>query len=101
MIGRKQIPDASSCDLVFVKSVSGLDKYFANASDVNILQVSTGCKFINPNGIQLLEPLTVLPTTNVETINKTPSTYSRLGVAVKNLLSISKINVANTKQAIR
>jgi ATPase subunit of ABC transporter with duplicated ATPase domains len=43
-----------------------------NASEANILLNSTGCKFIKPNGIQLLEPLTVLPITKVSNISKIP-----------------------------
>src|SRR5205085_8217539 len=94
-IGAKEIAAAISCARVFRKSISGRDKYFASASAVKILQVSTGCKFIKPNGIQLLEPFTVFPTTNVAAIRSIPNAYNRLGVAVKNLLSVSKINTAS------
>ena len=60
------------CDLGFLKSVSGIDKYFDNASAVNILHSSTGCRFIKPSGIQLLEPLISLPTTKVASTNTIP-----------------------------
>jgi hypothetical protein len=100
-IGKKQIKAATSCDFDLVKSKSALDRYFANANDVNILQVSTGCRFIKPRGIQLLDPFTVFPKTKVININAIPIAYNNIGVAVNNLLSVSKINTAITMQAIR
>jgi hypothetical protein len=56
---------------------------------------------MKPNGIQLLDPFTVLPKTKVEIINNTPTTYKIFGVAVNILLSMSKIKVAMIKQKIR
>ena len=100
-IGKKQIKAAISCDFDLVKSKSALDRYFANANEVNILQVSTGCRFIKPRGIQLLDPFTVFPKTKVINISPIPITYSNMGVAVNNLLSVSKINMAMTMQAIK
>src|SRR6186997_370940 len=98
MIGKKQIPAAIACERVLVKLVSGWARYFESAKAVKILQVSTGCRFIKPNGIQLLEPFTFLPNTNVAIINRIPKRYNRLGVAVKNLLSVSRIKIATTTQ---
>ena len=40
--GNKTIPAAINWARVFVKSVSGLDKYFANARQTQILQNSAG-----------------------------------------------------------
>jgi len=78
-----------------------MDKYFAKAKEVNILHVSTGCKFIKPSGIQLFDPLTVFPIKKVATINKIPVQYNIIGVAVKNLLSASIMKVAIKMQAKR
>jgi hypothetical protein len=97
-IGRKHIDDAIICDLDLLKSVSGLDKYLDKAKAVNILQVSTGCKFIKPRGIQLLEPFTLFPIKNVRIRRPIPIKYKIFGVAVNSLLSISIINVAITMQ---
>jgi hypothetical protein len=46
--GNKAIAVAISCERIFEKSVSGLDKYFANARDTNILQNSAGWKLNAP-----------------------------------------------------
>jgi hypothetical protein len=56
---------------------------------------------MKPNGIQLLDPFTVLPTTKVEIINNMPTTYKILGVAVNILLSMSKMKVAIIKHRIK
>ena len=93
-MGKKQIAAAMAWERVLEKSVSGCARYLARARAVNILQVSTGCRFIKPSGIQLLEPFTFLPKTNVASMSKMPKAYKRLGVAVKNLLSVSKMKVA-------
>src|SRR5574343_2065607 len=82
-----------------LKSISCLDKNFAKASAVNILQSSAGCKLNPPpRGIQLLEPLIFLPMTKVATISNKPNTYMRLAKAVKSLLSVKMINVAISTQ---
>ena len=101
MMGRKHIDVAIICDIGFEKSVSGRERYFAKARLAKILQVSTGWRFMKPNGIQLLDPLTVFPITNVANMSSIPIAYNKLGVAVKNLLSVSRMNVAITVQMIR
>ena len=71
--GVKAIIAAINCDLDFMKLVSGIERYFDNASAVKILHNSTGCRFIKPSGIQLLEPFISLPTTKVAMINTIPT----------------------------
>jgi hypothetical protein len=100
-MGKKQMDVAINWDLGFEKSVSGLDKYFAKAKLAKILHVSTGCRFMNPRGIQLLDPFTVFPIAKVASMSSIPIAYSKLGVAVKNLLSVNNMKVAITAQMMR
>jgi len=49
--GNKTIPAAMNCERVFVKSVSGREKYFANARATKILHNSAGWKLKDPNSM--------------------------------------------------
>ena len=97
--GSKTIAVASNCDLVFLKTVSGRERYLANARAAKILQSSAGCKLNPPpKGIQLFEPLMFLPITKVASISKIPKAYNKLAKAVNSLLSVNRINIPTTPQ---
>jgi hypothetical protein len=90
--GNNTIPAAISCDLGFVKSVSILDKYLASARFTNTLHSSAGCNWKEPNLIIEFVPFTSVWKGNTSNSNKIPNAYQMLAVAVKNLLSVNKMN---------
>src|SRR5689334_19679856 len=90
--GKQTMPAAIRCELVLLKSVSTRDRYLANARHTNTLHNSAGCK-LNPPSLMIDSvPLILVWKGNTNSNSRMPNAYQILAVAVKNLLSVSRIN---------